>query len=238
VSTSVSISGSGKADVTVFGDGTVVAGNGDDMINITGMGQIAVGSGNDTLILGTGGSITEQGASGHDSIQIGSTGTYTIAEQGSATVTGAFGSATVVGGTLQIIENAGQTPQEIVTGGSVTIAGAASTAFGGHGTSGGTTGTTSHGHDTLVGGTGHDAMVSGHGQNLFESLRGNGDRNDQNFLKNFAAGQQHLLIEGNLQAFQAKANAVTTHEGKTMISMDSGKTMVELHGISHEPGKH
>ena len=101
MATTVSISGSGKADVTVFGRGTVIAGNGDDKINITGNGQIVVGSGNDTLTLGHGGSITEHGVSGHDTIHIGSTGVYTITEQGTATVTGAFGSATIAPPQLQ-----------------------------------------------------------------------------------------------------------------------------------------
>ena len=101
MSTTVSISGSGKVDVTVFGNGTVFAGNGNDNIAITGSGAIVVGSGNDTLTLGTGGTITEHGASGHDTIHIGSTGSYTISEEGHATVTGAFGTATIDGGVLR-----------------------------------------------------------------------------------------------------------------------------------------
>jgi hypothetical protein len=236
VSSFVSISGSGKADVTVFGNGTVVAGNGHDKIDITGVGKIVIGSGNDTLTLGKGGTITEHGVSGHDTIHIGSTGVYTITEQGHATVTGAFGHATIDGGTLKIIESPGHAPKEIVMGGHVTIAGAESTAFGGHGCTGGT----GHGHDSLGGGSshhgsGHDAMIAGHGQNLFHSLSGNGDRDDQSFLHNFAAGQQHLLIEGNALAFMTKVNEVTAHAGKATISMDS-KTTIELHGITHDLG--
>jgi hypothetical protein len=222
VSSFVSISGSGKADVTVFGNGTVVAGNGHDKIDITGVGKIVIGSGNDTLTLGKGGTITEHGVSGHDTIHIGSTGVYTITEQGHATVTGAFGHATIDGGTLKIIESPGHAPKEIVIGGHVTIAGAESTAFGGHGATG-------QGHDSLGGGSSHHG--SGQGQNLFHSLSGNGDRADQSFLHNFAVDGRHLLIEGKTLAFMTKVNEINAHSGKAMISMDS-KTTIELHGIT------
>lgn len=99
--TTISISGSGNADVKVFGRGTVIAGNGNDKIDITGRGEIIVGSGHDTLTLEHGGVIHEHGASGQDTINIGA-GNATIFEQGHATVTGAFGSLTMSGGVLEI----------------------------------------------------------------------------------------------------------------------------------------
>jgi hypothetical protein len=102
VGTTISVSGSGKADITVFGRGTVIAGNGNDSINIMGGGNIIVGSGHDTLTLGgPGGVITEHGASGHDTINIGA-GNATVYEQGHATITGAFGTATISGGVFEI----------------------------------------------------------------------------------------------------------------------------------------
>jgi hypothetical protein len=268
VSTFVSISGSGKADVTVFGNGTVIAGNGTDKIDITGIGKIVVGNGNDTLTLGKGGTITEHGVSGHDTIHVGSTGVYTIHEEGHATVTGAFGSATINGGTLKIIEAPGQTPREIVTGGHVTISGAQSTSAGGQGSTGHgsapgvTHGTTHgvlhvthmHGHSTLLGGahttdfaSGHAGLASTHAAAGQDSMVGGSthnvfelyDKAGPAFLKNFVAGHDHLYLPGHSLAFTAAhAHDVSTNGDKTMISMDGGKTMIALHGIHVTGEKH
>ena len=225
--TTVSIPGSGKADVTVFGRGTVMAGNGNDKIDITGHGQIVVGSGNDTLTLGHGGTITEHGASGHDTIHIGSTGVYTITEQGHATVTGAFGSATISGGTLKIIENPGQAPREIVTGGHVTLIGAGST--------GTTAGSGSTGSTHTQGGTGHDTLSgSSSGHNLSNFLK----HDSQHLLKNFVAGENHLMVAGHSLNYMQNMKDITLHADKTVIGMDGGRTMIELHGVTIHDLKH
>jgi len=225
VGTTVSISGSGKADVTVFGRGTVIAGNGDDKINITGQGQIVVGSGNDTLTLGHSGTITEHGVSGHDTIHIGSTGVYTITEQGHATVTGAFGSATISGGTLKIVEVPGQAPREIVTGGHVTLIGAGST-----GTSAGS------GSTHTQGGAGHDTLTgSSSGHNLFNFLHHD---SSQHLLKNFVAGENHLFVAGHSLNYMQNMKDITLHADKTVIGMDGGRTMIELHGVTIHDFKH
>jgi hypothetical protein len=231
VSTTVSISGSGQVDVTVFGNGTVFAGNGNDNINITGQGQIVVGSGNDTLTLGQGGTITEHGAGGNDTINIGSTGTYNITEQGNATVTGAFGTATITGGgTLTIVEG----PNGTTTG-----------------SSGSTTGTTSHamahsphllGHSTMMGaarptaslaavkgGMGHDSLAGGS-----HSLSALHPSANPALIKNFVAGQTHLYLPGHSLTFTAPAHAISSLGEKTMIGLDHGKTMIELHGVHVE----
>jgi hypothetical protein len=230
VGTTVSISGSGKADVTVFGRGTVIAGNGNDKIDITGNGKIVVGSGNDTLTLGHGGTITENGASGHDTIHIGSTGVYTIVEQGHATVTGAFGQATISGGTLKIVEAPGQAPREIVTGGHVTLIGAGST--GAAAGSGSTHTQGVAGHDTMVGGgSSHD---SGSSHNLFNFLQ----HDSQHLLKNFVAGENHLVIEGHALNYMQNMKDTTLNAGKTMIGMDGGRTTIELHGVTIQGDKH
>jgi hypothetical protein len=151
VSTTVSISGSGKVDVTVYGNGTVYAGNGNDNIGITGQGNIVVGSGNDTLTLGKGGTITEHGASGHDTIHLGATGTYNIFEQGSATITGAFGSATIEGGgTLRIVEGGAQS----------TTAGASGSTHSSTSTTHGTSTSTTHSTTTATHGS---STASTHG---------------------------------------------------------------------------
>jgi hypothetical protein len=243
LSTTVSISGSGKVDVTVFGNGTVFAGNGSDNINVTGSGEIVVGSGNDTLTLGQGGTITETGAAGNDTINIGPTGTYLISEQGHATVTGAFGTATMDGGVLKIVEGPSGT----------------TTSAGSTGSTGGTThaiahATHMHGHSTLLGGTHTSEFATGHAgvafmkpgagvdsmggnvftQNLF-AVHGNAS---PALLQNFVAGQNHLYLPGHSLAFTAQPHAITTLADKTMISMDGGKTMIALHGIHVSGDKH
>jgi hypothetical protein len=234
VSTTVSISGSGQVDVTVFGNGTVFAGNGSDNIDVTGSGSIVVGSGNDTLTLGQGGTITEHGASGNDTIHIGPTGTYTISEEGHATVTGAFGTATIDGGVLKIVE--GPT-------GTTTSAGS----------TGATTGishiTHMHGHSTLLGGAHTTEFASGHagvafmkggmgadslaGGNVFtQHLAALHDKAGPALIKNFVAGHDHLYLPGHSLVFSAQTHgAITTHGDKTMIGLDGGKTMIELHGV-------
>jgi hypothetical protein len=212
VGTTVSISGSGRADVTVFGDGTVMAGNGTDYIGITGFGQIIVGSGNDSLDLGKGGTIIEHGLGGHDTIHIGSTGVYTITEQGLATVTGAFGSATISGGTVQFIETAGQAPREVVMSGQVTILGAGST--------GSVAGSGSH-------------TSSAHSLASFIKSEKGGQH-----LQNFVAGQNHLFVQTHTLDHLVSTHDISMHGNATTIGMDAGKTTIALHGINLHDVKH
>jgi len=97
---SVSIGG-GNASVQIYGNGTVIAGNGNDTIQISGHGQITVGAGNDQITLGSGTIVQNDTGSkiGNDTINLGR-GSDTLSEAGRATVYGAFGSATVQGGTF------------------------------------------------------------------------------------------------------------------------------------------
>lgn len=222
--TTVSIPGSGRVDVTVYGNGTVMAGNGTDNINITGLGQIVVGSGSDTLTLGQGGSITQYGVTGHDTIQIGNTGTYTINEQGSATVSGAFGQATISGGTVQIVEAPGQAPMEIVTAGHVTVIGAGSTAAG-------------SGSTHTQGGSGHDTLTGSGSHNPFDFLKQ--EKGGQHVIHNFVSGVNHLVVEGHtLNYMLAKNEIINMHADQTMIHMDGGKTTIALHGVNISDIKH
>jgi Ca2+-binding RTX toxin-like protein len=241
--TTISVSGSGNVDITVFGRGTVIAGNGNDSIDITGKGKIIVGSGHDTLTLGSGGVIIEHGSAGHDTINLG-TGNYTIYEQGHATVTGAFGSATISGGTLEITQTGGQgqdhghghghafgdsSVTEGTLSGKTTLLG--STAHvefvGGAGSAymkGGA------GNYTFIGGSGHDTMIGGTGHNLFEFL--STEKGGQHLIKNFVAGQDQLVVEGHSLAYLQQHHDISTHGGNTYISIDGGKTTIELHGVT------
>jgi hypothetical protein len=218
VSTTISIPGSGNVDVNVFGRGTVIAGNGNDSITIGGPGKIIVGSGNDTLTLGAGGVIYEHGASGHDTINIGS-GNATIYSQGYATITGAFGTATIAGGGGFEINQTGSAPT----------------------TSSGSTGQS---HSTVSGssGTGHESVISGSGhvvgdhhprqggmeRNLFATFA---NQIGGAHIKSFVSGIPVLHLESHTLTYLKPHTDVVTHGSNTYISMDGGKTSIELQGV-------
>lgn len=234
--TFVSIPGSGKVDVTVFGRGTVVAGAGDDRITITGRGHILVGAGHDTLNLEKGGVIIERGASGQDTIHLGDEGRARIFEQGHATVTGAFGAATIDGGAMRVHHTIGfsngqafAVTKEIAISGNVTMLGAAAhaelVARGGFTSMIGGTG-----NDTFIGGKGTDVMVGGTGQDLFEFLHR--DHGGNHLIKNFVSGQDQLYVEGHSLSWLQSHHDITSSGGNTFISIDGGKTTIELQGVS------
>jgi Ca2+-binding RTX toxin-like protein len=230
--TYISVPGSGKVDITVYGKGTVIAGGGNDNIAITGRGKIVVGAGHDTLSLYKGGTISQLGSAGRDTIHIG-TGKTTIYEQGHATVTGpyssgAFGAATIFGGVLKVSESHGVTKDVAVSGKMTLLGSAAPTEFvGGKGSTSMIGGT---GADTFVGGTGHETMVGGAGKDLFEFFRA--DKGGQAVIKDFVSGQDQLYLEGHTLSYLEKHGDVSTHGGNTYISLDGGKTTIELEGIT------
>ena len=220
-----SIPGSGNVDV-VYGRGTVIAGNGNDSIDITGKGKIIVGSGHDTLTLGDSGTILEHGRHGTDTINLGK-GQYTVWEQGHATVTGAFGSATISGGTLEIQGH--HVTEEIAVNGKMTLlGGSANTEFvagGGYTVMKGGTG-----NDTFVGGSGHDTMIGGSGHDLFEFLKQ--QQGGHHVIENFVSGQDQLYLEGHSLSWLQSQHDIHSSGGNTFISLDGGKTMIELEGVS------
>jgi Ca2+-binding RTX toxin-like protein len=230
--TYISVPGSHKFDITVYGKGTVIAGGGSDSITITDKGKIVVGAGQDTLSLYKGGKISQLGSAGRDTIHIG-TGTTTIYEQGHATVTGpyssgAFGSATIFGGELKVRESHGVTKEIAVSGKMTLLGSAAPTEFvGGSGSTSMVGGT---GSDTFVGGTGHETMVGGAGKDLFEFF--SADKGGQAVIKDFVSGQDQLYLEGHTLSYLEKHGDISTHGGNTFISLDGGKTTIELQGIT------
>jgi Ca2+-binding RTX toxin-like protein len=234
--TNISIPGSTNFDLTVYGRGTVIAGGGNDKITITEKGKIVVGSGHDTLSLLRGGVISQLGAAGRDTIHIGS-GTTTISEQGHATVSGAhgggaFGHATIFGGELKVTESHGVTKETAVSGKMTLLGSAARTEF--VGGSGSTSMVGGKGRDTFVGGTGHETMVGGKGHDLFEFLKA--DKGGQALIKDFVSGHDKLYLEGHTLSYLEKHGDVSTHGGNTYISLDGGKTTIELEGVTHLKG--
>jgi Ca2+-binding RTX toxin-like protein len=256
VATTISISGSNSVDVTVHGRGTVIAGNGNDNINITGHGKIIVGSGHDTLSIGKGGEIWQFGASGHDTINIGGN-TARVHEEGTATVTGAFGSATVSGGVLELHartvgsdhkgghsakcdddrrDHHGHSAtstvsyyKDVAVSGNVTLqGGSTNTEF--VGGSGSTLMLGGSGNDTFIGGTGSDTMHGGAGQDVFafrEHVPGG-----THVVQDFVSGQDHLFLEGHSLDYLQSHGDITTSGGNTWITLDGGKTTIELQGVT------
>jgi hypothetical protein len=220
---SISVSGSGNIDPTIYGKGTVIVGNGNDRVDITGVGKIIAGSGHDTLTLGQGGVIYERGASGHDTINIGS-GNATIYEQGYATIHGAFGTVTVHGHGITIHQTAGETSS---------------------GSSHSSTVTSSSGHDTVVTGAGQHSAVGGSVHHSFDwaPRQGGMERNPfevlaqqlggQHIITNFISSAAPVVhVEGHTLSFLAPHHDISTHGGNTYISMDGGKTSIELQGVT------
>jgi hypothetical protein len=236
VSTYISIPGSGNVNVNVFGRGTVIAGNGNDRIDIHGKGTIIVGSGHDTLTLNAGGLINQFGVAGHDTIHVG-TGNYIINEQGSATVTGAFGTATISHATLEIFQTGGQErvvvlpyghDSQLGSGSGFVGSGSGSSGSTGHNTVSSSSGhSTSSGHNSVTSSSSHGSTTAASGSKSFDFLRE--EKGGQHVIKNFVSGENHLFIDGHTLPFVANAHDISGHGPNTVIAMDHGRTTIELH---------
>lgn len=244
--------GNGRDTIAIGGGGTVNGGSGNDHIQVGGPGGISVGGGNDTLTLYGTGQIAESGVHGHDTINLG-LGNDTIYEQGYATVQSsnlfqkysyartpmgrdegidrAGSGATIAGGELEI-RQVGSVAEEIAVSGRTTLlGGSAPTEF--VGGSGSTLMKGGSGSDTFLGGSGSDTMTGGTGRNLFEFIAS--EQGGQHVITNFVAGDQ-LNVEGHTLSYLLAHGEVTTRDGNTYISIDGGKTTIELKGFS-EPGE-
>ena len=218
----ISIPGSTKVDITVFGRGTVIAGSGNDKIDITGYGKIVVGAGNDTLALGHGGVIDQYGLSGHDTIHVGSTGNYIINEQGSATVSGAFGHATITHATLEIFQSNGQERIVVLPYGHDTVQGS------GAGTQGSGAGKAGTGHDSLTGAGAHTTVAGSGGttHHLVDWML----HQKGHVIKNFVAGESHVFIDGHTLPFlMNNVQDMAGHGPSKVFSMDGGRTTIHVH---------
>jgi Ca2+-binding RTX toxin-like protein len=248
--TFVSISGGSNAPVHIYGNGSVAAGNGNDTIRIDGNGNITVGAGHDNLTLNGSGYIFQHNSGsmvGNDTINLGS-GNDTLSEAGSATVHGAFGSATVEGGVYQYLQhktgcgdNGGHSGsnahgasaqyiyQEFAISGKATmVGGSASTQF--MGGSGSVVMQGGSGNDTFIGGSGQTTMTGGTAQNLFEiSCRGKGGTD---VITNFVSGHDQLYLEGKSLGYLQSHGDISVSHGNTYISLDGGHTTVELKGFT------
>jgi Ca2+-binding RTX toxin-like protein len=261
--TYVSVSGGGNASVHVYGNGTVVAGNGNDSIRIDGNGAITVGAGSDHITLHGSGSIFQHGAHGNDTINVGhGSDTITEAGHatvhgsfGSATIQGGTfqfvhqGSDQSYGGHYGRGDDRddrgrsdrghhghhGYGPNHpfyeaiALTGNATFVGGSHCTEFvGGSGSvvmQGGT------GNDTFVGGSGHTTMTGGSAHNVFAfTSQGKGGLD---VITNFVAGHDKLYLEGQSLCYLQSHGDVSVSHGNTFITLDAGKTVVELKGFSN-----
>jgi Ca2+-binding RTX toxin-like protein len=154
-----------------------------------------------------------------------------VAEQSasgaSTTAPASNGGATIAGGQLTVTHLGGVT-QEIATAGTMTLLGGASaTEF--IGGTGNTMMIGRSGADTFIGGSGHDTMVGVGQNNVFEFLAS--ESGGQHVIANFVSSDQ-LNVEGHNLEYLMAHNEVTTHDGNTFISIDGGKTTIELQGVS------
>ena len=134
-----------------------------------------------------------------------------------------------LGGVLNITSSHGITTDIAVSGKATLIGTSAPTKFvAGTGSASMVGG---KGHDTFIGGTGHDTMVAGKGTDLFEFTKHNAG--GSTLIKDFVSGHDQLYLEGDTLSYLKSHHDITTHGGNTYISLDGGKTTIELQGVTH-----
>lgn len=254
-------------NIKVLGDGTVYAGDGNDTIDVDGSGYVQVGNGNDVIIIGTdpgpgfvfagdgmdnitlanGGEVYQIGASGQDTITLGS-GNDTIFEQGTASVVGTFGEAFVQGGEFTV--NQAAYGSDLVSDisanyGNVTMVGGNETTNNPNfmtefdGSSGANVvmlgGT---GINIFDAGTGNDTMAGGvlPGTSTapnFYQFDAAADQGGNTVVSNFVSGRDQLYLDGQTLAFLKQNNEVSVQGGNTLITLDGGKTHITLTGVTN-----
>jgi len=224
--------GSGNDTIDVYGRGLIEVGNGNDSITVQSAGTMTVGDGHDTINLTGNGSITQLGGGGHDTISLGM-GADSILEHGQATVYGAYGSASISGGLLDVINTNCAIHELAALSGNATL-------LGGDGTNRFVAGTgsvvmqggTSLGSDTFMGGSGNDTMTGGASasHNLFEFL--STEKGGHTVITNFVSGQDQLYVEGRSLSYLQNNHDITSSGGNTYITIDGGATTIELKGIT------
>ena len=219
--------GDGNNFLTIGKNGTVKAGSGNDSIDIGKSGRVTIGGGNDTITFGGSGVVKQYGLSGNDTITFGH-GNDTVIVEGKASVHGAFGDATITGGKLTIGDLHGGQDVKAVSGDATLVGGKGAQEF--IGGTGHVQMDTGKGNDTLVGGSGFDTMMGGAGHDVFAfNWIGQGG---QHLITDFVHGQDKLYLEGYTLSWLESHNKVSTSGGNTYISLDGGKTTVELQGVT------
>jgi hypothetical protein len=167
-------------------------------------------------------SLAPQAFSGHDTISLG-VGSDTIFEAGNATVHGLFGSSSIAGGAVAFV-NASSLHEELALSGKETLVGGAiSQEF---------VGQSANllqgvlGKDVLAG-LAAETLAGGAGKNFIEIIGGGA-----HVISNFVAGKDQLYVEGHSLSYLQQHHDVIVKGGSTYISLDGGKTTIELHGVT------
>jgi hypothetical protein len=167
-------------------------------------------------------SVVPQTFSGHDTISLG-VGSDTIFEAGNATVHGLFGSSSIGGGAVAFV-NASSLHEELALSGKETlVGGAVSHEF---------VGKSSNllqgviGKDVLAG-LDQATLAGGLGKNFVEVTGGGA-----HVISNFVAGKDQLYVEGHSLSYLQQNHEVVVKGGSTYISLDGGKTTIELQGVT------
>ena len=223
--------GGGSHNIQVYGNGTVYAGSGNDSIDVHGTGMIVAGSGNDSITENTNGNISVGG--GSDTVTL--LGTGSISEVCRVIiryyVDGEFGTASIVGGSLAIL-NSGSDYHELIasTGNATLIGGEYTNQFVAGSGNVDMVGSGKLGPDTFVGGSGHDTMTGGANTNLFEFLQS--EKGGHTVITNFVSGQDQLYLEGHSFSWLEQNHDISSSGGNTTITLDGGQTTIELKGVS------
>jgi Ca2+-binding RTX toxin-like protein len=235
----ITISGSGQGSVSVYGpNASVYAGSGTDTIFVHGTnGFVRVDGGTDKINMYSGGTVTESGIHGHDTIYWGAgvsgSRTLDVDVHGKATVYGTEGGhgftiASLAGGSADFKYSHGVLEETAIKGRLTLLGGTGPAEFIG-GSGGHTVMIGGTGSDTFVGGSGHDTMTGGKGHNLFEFLAA--DAGGKHVITNFVAGDK-LYLEGHSLSYLESHHDISTKDGNTFIKLDGGKTTIELKGFT------
>jgi hypothetical protein len=239
----ISITGGTSPSVAVYGNNLgVSAGVGTDSVgNVNVSTTASVGSLN-TLTINE--SLKALSALGVDTINLGS-GADTIVQSGQATIANAFSIAGPTGvntySTASTTLANARTDVNGVLGGTKADVSAVSTVIGGALDEARVTGqngiTDVSGvfsgvkadAATVVGGTGVSTLTGGTGSTLFEFL-GN-DTGSQSTITNFVSTDK-MYVEGYSLSYLQANHDISTQGGNTYISIDGGKTSIELKGFT------
>jgi len=241
----ISITGGTSPSVAVYGNNlAVAAGVGTDTVgNVNVTTTASVGSLN-TLTINE--SLKALSALGVDTINLGS-GADTIVQSGQATIANAFSTAGPTG--VNTYSTASTTLANAradvagVAGGTKADASAVATVIGGALDSAGVTGQNGitdvsgvfsgvkadAAAATVVGAAGVQTLTGGTGSTLFEFL-GN-ETGSQSTITNFVSTDK-MYVEGYSLSYLQSHNDISTLGGNTYISIDGGKTSIELKGFT------
>jgi hypothetical protein len=193
-----------------------------------GSGMI-LGTGNDTIALPTKEVRHPTGVSGKDSVHL----SWHRAAGSAASIFGGNAILKATSFTSPRLESAssraGQKENAII-GRSTLLGGAASKSF--------VAAKTASFQAKLPDSTDHGAMFKRQGANFFQYLKG--QRGSEHLIKDFVSGHDKVHLQAHTLASikSSSDSSISSHGGNTYISLDGGKTTIELHGVAHMKATH